>query len=64
MTAAPGTVRDAWSVPLPPDEVADIVVSGMRSGRFYILTSENRNDAVTRRGTEIVSGGPPAAPFP
>jgi hypothetical protein len=32
--------------------------------RFYILTSENRNDAVTRRGTEIVSGGPPAAPFP
>jgi hypothetical protein len=47
-----------------PDEVADIVVSGMRSGRFYILTSENRNDAVTRRGTEIVSGGPPAVPFP
>jgi NAD(P)-dependent dehydrogenase (short-subunit alcohol dehydrogenase family) len=47
-----------------PGEVADIVVSGIRSGRFYLLTSENRNDAVTRRGTEIVSGGPPAAPFP
>jgi hypothetical protein len=47
-----------------PGEVAGIVVSGIRSGRFYILTSENRNDAVSRRGTEIVSGGPPAVPFP
>ncbi|MBO0804857.1 MAG: SDR family NAD(P)-dependent oxidoreductase [Nocardiopsaceae bacterium] len=47
-----------------PDEVADIVVSGIRRRRFYILTSQNRNEAVIRRGTEIVSGGPPAAPFP
>lgn len=47
-----------------PDEVADIVVSGIRSRRFYILTSENRNAAVTRRGAEIVSGGPPSVPFP
>jgi hypothetical protein len=47
-----------------PDEVARIVVSGITSGRFYILTSDNRNEAVTRRGTEIVSGGPPAVPFP
>jgi len=38
------------------------VVDGIRSRRFYILTSENRNEAVTRRGEEIVGGGPPASP--
>ena len=47
-----------------PAEVAAIVVDGIRSGRFYLLTSPNRNDAVARRGAEIVSGGPPAAPVP
>jgi NAD(P)-dependent dehydrogenase (short-subunit alcohol dehydrogenase family) len=45
-----------------PAEVAGIVVDGIRSRRFYILTSENRNEAVTRRGEEIVAGGPPASP--
>jgi NAD(P)-dependent dehydrogenase (short-subunit alcohol dehydrogenase family) len=45
-----------------PAEVAGIVVDGIRSRRFYILTSENRNEAVTRRGEEIVGGGPPASP--
>jgi NAD(P)-dependent dehydrogenase (short-subunit alcohol dehydrogenase family) len=45
-----------------PAEVAGIVVDGIRSRRFYILTSENRNEAVARRGEEIVSGGPPAPP--
>lgn len=47
-----------------PAEVAGIVVDGIRSSRFYILTSANRNDAVIRRGGEIVAGGPPAPPFP
>jgi NAD(P)-dependent dehydrogenase (short-subunit alcohol dehydrogenase family) len=47
-----------------PAEVASIVVDGIRSGRFYILTSANRNEAVARRGKEIVAGPPPAAPFP
>jgi NAD(P)-dependent dehydrogenase (short-subunit alcohol dehydrogenase family) len=47
-----------------PAEVAGIVVDGIRSSRFYILTSANRNPAVLRRGEEIVSGGPPAPPFP
>jgi NAD(P)-dependent dehydrogenase (short-subunit alcohol dehydrogenase family) len=47
-----------------PAEVARIVVDGIRSSRFYILTSSNRNEAVLRRGTEIVSGSPPAPPFP
>src|SRR5580693_7679983 len=43
-----------------PAEVAAMVVEGIRSSRFYILTSANRNPAVLRRGEEIVSGGPPA----
>jgi NAD(P)-dependent dehydrogenase (short-subunit alcohol dehydrogenase family) len=47
-----------------PAEVAGIVVDGIRSSRFYILTSSNRNGAVMRRGAEIVSGAPPMPPFP
>src|SRR3984885_5420172 len=45
-----------------PAEVAGMVVDGIRSGRFYILTSDNRHEPVLRRGGEIVAGGPPAAP--
>ncbi len=45
-----------------PAEVADMVVDGIRSRRFYILTSDNRNEPVLRRGQEIVAGGPPAPP--
>jgi NAD(P)-dependent dehydrogenase (short-subunit alcohol dehydrogenase family) len=47
-----------------PSEVADIVVHAIREGRFYILTSANRNEAVRRRGLEILAGTPPAPPFP
>jgi NAD(P)-dependent dehydrogenase (short-subunit alcohol dehydrogenase family) len=47
-----------------PSEVAAIVVDGIREGRFYILTSQNRNEAVRRRAEEILSGSPPAPPFP
>ncbi len=47
-----------------PAEVAGIVVDGIRQSRFYILTSENRNGAIQRRGEQIVAGGPPATPFP
>jgi NAD(P)-dependent dehydrogenase (short-subunit alcohol dehydrogenase family) len=45
-----------------PAAVAELVVAGIRSRRFYILTSDNRNAAVLRRGAEIVAGGPPSAP--
>jgi NAD(P)-dependent dehydrogenase (short-subunit alcohol dehydrogenase family) len=45
-----------------PAEVAGMVVDGIRSGRFYILTSDNRHEPVLRRGEEIVAGGPPAPP--
>jgi NAD(P)-dependent dehydrogenase (short-subunit alcohol dehydrogenase family) len=47
-----------------PAEVAAMVVDGIRSRRFYILTSDNRHEAVLRRGQEIVAGGPPAPPVP
>jgi NAD(P)-dependent dehydrogenase (short-subunit alcohol dehydrogenase family) len=45
-----------------PAEVAAMVVDGIRSRRFYILTSDNRHEPVLRRGQEIVAGGPPAPP--
>jgi NAD(P)-dependent dehydrogenase (short-subunit alcohol dehydrogenase family) len=45
-----------------PAEVAGMVADGIRSRRFYILTSDNRNEPVLRRGQEIVAGGPPAPP--
>jgi NAD(P)-dependent dehydrogenase (short-subunit alcohol dehydrogenase family) len=45
-----------------PAEVAGLVVDGIRARRFYILTSENRNEAIARRGQEIVAGGPPEPP--
>jgi NAD(P)-dependent dehydrogenase (short-subunit alcohol dehydrogenase family) len=45
-----------------PAEVAALVVDGIRARRFYILTADNRNDAVLRRGAEIVAGGPPEPP--
>lgn len=45
-----------------PAEVAATVVDGIRSRRFYILTSDNRHEPVLRRGQEIVAGGPPAPP--
>ncbi len=47
-----------------PAEVAGLVVDGIRRRRFYILTSDNRNEAVLRRGEEIVAGGPPERPVP
>jgi NAD(P)-dependent dehydrogenase (short-subunit alcohol dehydrogenase family) len=48
----------------PPAEVADLVAQGISSSRFYILTSENRNEAVVRRAEGILAGGPPAPPMP
>jgi NAD(P)-dependent dehydrogenase (short-subunit alcohol dehydrogenase family) len=47
-----------------PAEVAEIVVDGIRAGRFYILTSDNRDAAVARRAQEILAGTPPTPPFP
>jgi NAD(P)-dependent dehydrogenase (short-subunit alcohol dehydrogenase family) len=72
--AGPAVVRDAAEqasaerfdqlsvLGASPAEVAGIVVDGIRSGRFYILTSDNRHEPVLRRGEEIVAGGPPAPP--
>jgi NAD(P)-dependent dehydrogenase (short-subunit alcohol dehydrogenase family) len=70
-TASADSVRDAAeqfdrlsAAGADPADVAALVVDGIRDGRFYILTSENRNDAIERRGREIVAGGPPSPPFP
>ena len=46
-----------------PAEVAALVVEAIRDGRFYILTSSNRNHAIRRRADDILAGNPPAAPF-
>jgi NAD(P)-dependent dehydrogenase (short-subunit alcohol dehydrogenase family) len=53
-----------WAAGMDPSDVAALVVEAIRTSRFYILTSTNRNEAVRRRGEEIVAGGPPAPPFP
>jgi short-subunit dehydrogenase len=53
-----------WATGMDPIDVASLVVDGIRTSRFYILTSTNRNESVRRRGQEIVAGGPPAPPFP
>jgi NAD(P)-dependent dehydrogenase (short-subunit alcohol dehydrogenase family) len=45
-----------------PADVAAMVVDGIRSRRFYILTSDNRHEPVLRRAREIVAGGPPEPP--
>jgi NAD(P)-dependent dehydrogenase (short-subunit alcohol dehydrogenase family) len=45
-----------------PAEVAERVVNGIRSRRFYILTSDNRHEPIVRRGAEIAAGGPPEPP--
>jgi len=47
-----------------PSEVAELVLQGIHDGRFYILTSDNRNAAIRRRADEILAGDPPTPPFP
>jgi NAD(P)-dependent dehydrogenase (short-subunit alcohol dehydrogenase family) len=49
---------------IAPADIAGIVVEAIRQARFYVLTSGNRNEAIRRRGAEIVDGGPPTPPFP
>ncbi|HEY0934492.1 MAG TPA: hypothetical protein VGD91_12195, partial [Trebonia sp.] len=47
-----------------PAEVAGLVTDAIRARRFYILTSDRRNEPVLRRAREIVAGGPPEPPVP
>lgn len=58
------TMRQLTNAGRESADVADIAVTAIRESRFYILTSDNRNEAVRRRGGEIVAGGPPSLPFP
>jgi NAD(P)-dependent dehydrogenase (short-subunit alcohol dehydrogenase family) len=44
---------------IEPAEVAAHVVDAIRSGRFYVLTHPEMNDAIRRRAEEVLAGGPP-----
>jgi hypothetical protein len=54
----------ATTLGVTPADVAGLVADGIRSRRFYILTSDNRNEAILRRAREIIDGTPPQAPVP
>lgn len=47
----------------PPAEVAGLVVDAIIGGRFYVLTSTNRNDAIRARAEAILAGTPPEPPL-
>lgn len=47
----------------PPSEVAGLVVDAITGGRFYVLTSTNRDDAIRARAEAIIAGSPPAPPL-
>jgi len=44
---------------IEPAEVAAHVVDAIRSGRFYVLTHPEMNDAIRRRADDVLAGGPP-----
>lgn len=44
---------------IEPAEVAAHVVDAIRSGRFYVLTHPEMNDAIRRRAEDVLAGGPP-----
>lgn len=43
----------------PPDEVAGLVFDGIRTGRFYITTSETTADMLRNRFDAVLTGGLP-----
>jgi hypothetical protein len=45
---------------IEPAEVAEHVVEAIRSGRFYVLTHGEMNDAIQRRAEQVIAGGPPS----
>jgi len=54
----------ARSAPLrEPDEVADLVVDAVRTGRFYVLTNSVRDTAIRKRAEEVLAGRPPTPPL-
>jgi NAD(P)-dependent dehydrogenase (short-subunit alcohol dehydrogenase family) len=62
--ATAGRFVAATTLGTTPADVAGLVADGIRSRRFYILTSDNRNEAILRRAQEIIDGTPPLAPVP
>ena len=47
----------------PPAEVAGLVVDAIADGRFYVLTSTNRDDAIRARVENFFTGAPPQPPL-
>jgi len=45
---------------IEPAQVAGHVVEAIRSGRFYVLTHGEMNDAIQRRAEQVIAGGPPS----
>ncbi|MGY1823079.1 SDR family NAD(P)-dependent oxidoreductase [Geodermatophilus sp. SYSU D00079] len=49
--------------PREPEEVAELVVDAIRTGRFYVLTNSARDAAIRGRAEEVIAGGPPTPPL-
>jgi len=52
-------VRQMVDSGIDPAQVAGTVVDGIRTGRFYLLTHPEMNDAIRRRADAVVAGEPP-----
>lgn len=49
--------------PRTPDEVAELTVDAVRSGRFYVLTNDARDTAIRMRAEEVLKGSAPTPPL-
>jgi NAD(P)-dependent dehydrogenase (short-subunit alcohol dehydrogenase family) len=57
-------VRQMVDSGIDPAQVAGTVVDGIRTGRFYLLTHPEMNDAIRRRADAVVAGEPPGPALP
>jgi NAD(P)-dependent dehydrogenase (short-subunit alcohol dehydrogenase family) len=60
--AVGGRLRETLRAGMEPAEVADLVLGGIRDGRFYILTHENIKLGVERRMRDILEDRVPRTP--
>ena len=51
------------AAPRTPDEVAELTVDAVRSGRFYVLTNDARDTAIRMRAEEVLTGFAPTPPL-
>jgi short-subunit dehydrogenase len=55
-------MRRAMASAMPPEQVAESAVEGIKAGRFYILTHPDENYLVKARMESILQGGTPPLP--